>query len=291
MNTFREAIGQKDLVVSADLPLRPTSTPGEIAAAVAVLAPVVDAVQLDDNREALGNMSALAAASLVMNSGLDAIVHMTCRDRNEIALQADLLGAAALGVSTLLLARGEKLTGSNTLRGKGVYDIRATRLTDMARWINEETDLVSAPGFLIGTLIAVFDPDEDWEAERIQEKIDVGARFLQTQPCLNVELLHRYMKELVARKVLHRAAVIVEVPLLTSRELARDYKVANPSALLPEASIARIMQAKDATREGIALCAEMLNELQSVPGVAGANIKHDTAAENIVAVIEEAGLA
>ncbi|MCH7830287.1 MAG: methylenetetrahydrofolate reductase [Proteobacteria bacterium] len=290
MHTFREAIGRKDLVVSADLPLRPTSTASDIAAAVAVLAPVVDAVQLDDNREAAGNMSALAAASLVMKSGLDAIVHMTCRDRNEMALQADLLGAAALGITTLLLARGEKLSGSKTLRGKGVFDIRATRLTEMAKWINDKTDLVSAPGFLIGTLIAVFDPDEDWEASRIQEKIDVGARFLQTQPCLNVELLRRYMKELVTRKVLRRASVIVEVPLLTSRELARDYKIANPSALLPEASVARIMAASDATAEGIAVCAAVLKELGSIPGVAGANIKHDTAAENVAAVIQQAGL-
>jgi len=156
---------------------------------VAELAPAVDAVQVIDDREAAGHMSSLAAASIILRHGVDPVVHLTARDRNRVALQAELLGAAALGVTSLVISRGEKLSRKEYLRGKGVFDTNETRFIGMAGRINEETALISPPGFMVGTYVTVFDPAASWEATRIVESLDAGVNVLYTQPCLNMRLL------------------------------------------------------------------------------------------------------
>ena len=290
MNTLRDAIRQKDFVVTADLPLQPTTTAEEIEAMVAELAPAVDAVQVIDDREAAGYMSPIAAAAIVLRHGVDPVVHLTTRDRNRVALQAELLGAAALGVTSLVISRGEKLSRKEFLRGKGVFDTNEARFIGMAGRINEETALVSPPGFMVGTYVTVFDPAESWEATRIAECLDTGVNVLYTQPCLNTRLLGAYMAKLVEKKILHRASVIVEVPLLDTHEGARDYKKHNPTALIPEATTKRIMDADDATVEGFSACVEVLRELRGIPGVSGVNIRHAGDATAVAAAIATAGL-
>ena len=156
--------------------LRATTTSAEIRENVNTLAPVVDAIQVPDDFAAVGHMSPLAAASIVLQSGLDAVVQLTGRDRNRIGLVADVLGAAALGVTTLILSRGEKFTDSAIVRSKGIFEITAAQLTELASKIGAEQSLVSGPGFYIGSLITVFQPPEDWDAVRVSEKIDSGAR-------------------------------------------------------------------------------------------------------------------
>lgn len=285
MKTFRDALKQKDFVVTADLPLHPTTSRANLEASLAALAAVVDAVQLIDDREILGHMSALAAAAIALQNGVDAVLHLTGRDRNRVALQAELVGAAVLGVTSLIIQRGEKLPTKDGLRGKGVFDTRETRLTEMARRVGEESGLVTAPGFLIGAYVTAFSPSEDWQAKRITETVDAGTRLIITQPCLNAPLLMRYMAKVVERKILHRASLVVEVPLLTSRDDARDYKLKNPSALIPDATLAAIIAAEDAKAEGIRVCGEMLATLKTIPGVSGANIRHNSSAPDVLAAI------
>ena len=191
-------------------------------------------------------------------------------------------------MTSVVIQRGEKLSKKKFLRGKGVFDTKETRLTEMARRIGEESNMVSTPGFLIGTYITVFSPGDDWEAARISEAIDAGARLLITQPCLNTALLERYMGRLIERKILHRASLMVELPLLLSAPEARKYKKKNPSALIPDATIARIAEADDPRAEGIRACAEMLVAVRAIAGIAGANIRHSGAAADVIAVSEAA---
>ncbi|MBT8102890.1 MAG: methylenetetrahydrofolate reductase [Gammaproteobacteria bacterium] len=287
MKRFREAIKQQDFVITAALPLTPASTAAQISAAVETLAPFVDAIQVADDRYAVGHMSPLAAASIVMQEGLDAIPHMSCRDCNRLALQADILAAAALGITTLVLLRGEKFTDVPALRAKGVFHVSETQLIQMATLVGGESGLVSTPGFHIGSVVTAFRPEKTWEAKRIQEKIDAGTKFLQTQPCLNIGLIRAYMQSLVERRVMHRASVIVEVPLLTSRQDARQLKKNYKGATIPKPAIMRIMQAADTVAEGIKICAEMIADLKALPGVAGVNIQYAGDAQNVVSAIRQ----
>lgn len=278
---------QKDFVITAALPLQPASSASQIREDVRTLAPVVDAIQLNDDPYALGHMSPLAAASLVMQNGIDAIPHMSCRDRNRIAVQADMLGAAAMGITTLILFRGEKLADNTTLRAKGVFHLNETQLIRLAQLIGGDRQLVPDPGFNIGSCITVFKPEKHWEARRIQEKIDAGVNFLQTQPCLNAGLLRRYMRRLVERKIMHRASVLVEVPLVTSRQEAKTIKTRYKGATIPVSVAKRIVQAADPVAEGITICAEVIAELRSIPGVSGVNIRHEGAPQTTVSAIQQ----
>ena len=290
MKTFRDAIRQTELVITGDLPLRPDSSAADIRNAVEILAPTLDAVQIDDNRYLPGHMSPLAAASIVLNSGLDAIVHLSCRDRNRVALQADILGAAAIGATSMLLARGEKIADKKLTRAKGVFDTNGTQLIAMASQGAADLRMPASQESLIGCFVTVFDPPEGWEATRIVEKLDAGARFLQTQPCLNTDLLRRYLETLVQLKIMHRASLVVEVPLLTSVQEAAAVKEVHKGAPIPDAAIKRITESRDPVREGISVCAEMLNELPGIPGVSGVNIHYRGNPRNVTAVIHEAHL-
>lgn len=287
MKRFREAINQQEFVISATLPLTPASTTSQIKAVVEILSPVVDAIQVADDRYALGYMSPLAAASIVLQSGVDAVPHMSCRDSNRIGLQADILGAAALGMTTLVLVRGEKFTDVPTMRAKGVFHLGESQLIQMASLVGGDNSLVSDTGFLIGSEITAFKPDDAWEAKRIQEKINVGTNFLQTQPCLNSGLIRTYMQRMVELRVMHRASVIVEVPLVTSQKDAKEIKRNYKGATIPEPVIRRILQSADPVGEGVLICAEMIAELRGVPGVSGVNIQYYGDANNVVAAIRE----
>jgi 5,10-methylenetetrahydrofolate reductase len=157
----------------------------------------------------------------------------------------------------------------------------------MARQIGEESGLVSPPGFLIGTRVSAFAPVETWGARRIRESLDAGARYLQTQPCLNESLLRKYVNRLVELRITHRAALLVEIPLLVSSEQARSYKERNPSVLVPGAEIQKISLADDPLSTGIERCAAMLNVARKIPGVSGVNIRYDGPPEHVIAVLNK----
>lgn len=289
LKTFREALRLKDFVLTADLPLQPEATVSDVENSAAALADVVDALQVIDDRAAVGHMSSLAAAAIAGRGGVDVVMHMTTRDRNRVALQADLLGAAALGITSLVVSRGEKLPRKDFIRGKGVFDTAETRLMAMARRISEQPELVSPPGFLLGTYVSIFDPEADWEATRIAENVETGVKFLVTQPCLNEPMLRRYMARLVELRVTHRAALIVEIPLFASAQEARNYRELAPGARIPESAIAAMDKAANGIEAGIELCAEFLAAARQIPGVSGANIRYDGPAEHVLAAIRAAG--
>jgi methylenetetrahydrofolate reductase (NADPH) len=285
LKTFRDTLNKKDFVVTATLPLKPSSNASHIEDAATILAPCVDAIQVADDRYAVGHMSVLVAASIVMRRGVDAIVHISCRDRNRIGLLAELLGAAALDVTTLFLGRGEKFSKTAPMRSKGVFEVDATQLTALARHVGSDSSLVSNPGFCLGSFVTVFDPAEDWAAERVREKLNTGIRLLQTRPCLNAKLLRRYMQKIVEQKITHQASIIVDVPLLTSLAEAQALKENFKGAPIPDNALQRIESSNDPVREGVSVCAEMIAEVRTIPGVSGVNIQHWGAPANVVAAI------
>jgi methylenetetrahydrofolate reductase (NADPH) len=272
LGNFRDAIRRKDFVVAAQLPLDSGTGAADVRAAITALRDAFDAVQVSDNPSAHPHISPIAAASLVLEGGMDPIVHLSCRDRNRIALQSDLMGAAALGVTSLMLTRGEKLPASLKQRVKGVFDIGAQRLIATAQALAADERLVPPPGFFIGSNVTVLDPPEDWSADGIDGKAYAGVSFVQTQGCLDVALLRRYMTALVARKILERLSVIVQVPLIDSMEMVRELRGARRPLLVSTDVLARLEQAADIAAEGEAVCREVLEQVSAIPGVSGANL-------------------
>ncbi len=290
MQTFRDALRERDLVVTAELPLTPGSSADDIGESLEVLAPVVDAVHISDNRMGAGHASPVSVAALAIREGVDAIPHLSCRDRNRIALRGDILGAAINGVTSLLVARGEKVPATAAVRAKGVFNGSASELAEFAKHVSDESDIVTPPGLLVGSYSTVFAPAADWQATRLDEKIESGARFLLTQPCLNTDVLASYMEVVVGRRITHRAAIIVEVPLLSSLQQARAIKEIYPGAPLPDDLVKRISSAKDPAGEGVEVCASVLKAASEIPGVSGVNVLHYGSAATISAAIRASGL-
>ncbi len=288
MNTLRDAIRNKDFVVTADLALAPSTAGDDITARASALRPHIDALQVLDDRDAAGHMSSLAAAAIASRAGIDVTLHLTARDRNRVALKAEILGAAALGVTSLVLTRGEKLSRKGYLRGKGVFDTSESRFIGIAKRIGDESGHVSAPGFLIGTYVTAFAPAADWEAARINESLDAGVTMLQTQPCLNARVLRAYMERLVKLQIPRRASVIVEVPVLSSAEDAEKHKSRKRETLIPKSAVQRLADAVDPRSEGLTVCAEMLRELRGIPGVAGACLRFAQSASDVAEIVKRA---
>ena len=274
MKTFRDAVRDSDFVITAQLPLIPGTTAGDLRQMLKTLRPVIDAIQISDNPTTRPHMAPLVAASLALQAGVDPVVHMTCRDRNRIALQSDLMGAAALGVTSLIISRGEKMPAAHKQRIKAVFDIGAKRLLATARAVSANERLIAAPGFFLGSNVTIIDPPEDWSADALGSKAGAGSKFVQTQPCLDIAVLKKYMAALVARKTLERVSVIVQVPLVESQEMVQELRSARRPLLISGSLIERLRNATDFSAEAEAVCAETLQALPTIPGISGTNILH-----------------
>lgn len=289
MKPFHTTLREKPFVITAEIPLTGANK-RTLVEHTQTLALVADGIQLGDGRENQVQISPLAGAAIVLEAGADPIMHLTCRDRNRMALQSDLLGAAALGVRTLILSRGEKLDKIKQHKRKGVFELNGAELVGLAEHLSESTDIVEPPGFLLGSFATVFEPSSDWAPRRMLEKAKLGLRFVQTQPCLNLTMLRRYMAHLVHSRLPYKLDVLVEVPLITSFSDLQQVQSNQPGSPLPEDLVKPVLSARDPTQAGIELCSSILRAVADVPGVSGANVRYFGDADQAARAITEAQL-
>jgi methylenetetrahydrofolate reductase (NADPH) len=290
MKTFHAAIRTQAFTLTGQLKLEDGTTPAELLQQAELLRPFVDAVQVTDSPNGMVHMSPLAAASLLLQAGIDPIVQLSCRDRNRIALQSELLGAAAIGVSSLLLQRGDKLPRDYQPKTKQVFDIGAKRLVGAARAIQQDPRLANAANLFIGTVALAFNPRSEWKPAALLGRSDAGARFIQTQLCFDLDALRRYVRQLSAAKLTHRVHVIVSLGTLPSADTARWLRQHLRGSVMPKALIGRMEQARDPEQEGVDICAELLQQVAEIPGVDGANLVSPGDLETVPAAIKASGL-
>lgn len=272
-----------DFVLTAELALDGTADRAAILAQAATLATEVDALQVADSAPPQSSLSPIAVGAMLLQAGIDPVVHLNCRDRNRLALRADVLGAAALGVSSLLLMRGKELADDMRPKVKTVYDWGTMRLIRFASSL-ERAD------FMIGSIATVFKPDRDWQPKQLLGKADAGVKFIQTQLCFDVDLLRHYMARLVAEKFIQRASVLVALAPVPSAEVAHWLGKNLRGAVMPAKLVKRLRQAADAEQEGIDICAELLSEVATIPGVAGANLICLGNAEAVAESVRRSGI-
>lgn len=290
MNTFKDAIRNRDFVLTSECFLKPETDAAAIGMQADVLRDYVDGVLLTDNQYGGLHMSTVAAAGLIINAGLDPIVQLSCRNRNRLSLIADILGAAALGATSLLLIRGNRVPDGITPRPKAVLDVNAVDLIKIASNIQAEERLHNVPELLVGGVITPHEPKADWAAQKIVAKADAGATYMVTHVCMDLDLLRRYMKRLVAEKITRRMSFVVSTAILTSADDARYLRDYRPNMLIPDQLIDRLESAADPQAEGIAICVEQLRALAEIPGVSGANVIASTDLSMVPAAIEASGI-
>jgi methylenetetrahydrofolate reductase (NADPH) len=290
MKSFRDAVRERDFVLTAECFLKSETDAASIRHQADVLRDSVDGVVLTDNQYGQMHLSTVAAARLMLDNGVDPIVQLSCRNRNRIGLQADMLGAAALGVTSLLLVRGSRVPKAFKPRPTAVLDLDAAELIAMAASMKTDERLRSIPDLFIGSSVTPHAPDADWVPQKLNKKADAGARFLLAPICMDIELLRGFMKHLIAARLTRRVSVIVSTAILTSADDARWLRDNRLNVTIPDSLINRLKCADDPRREGLAICAEHLSQLAAVPGVSGANIIASTELAMIPEAIRAANL-
>jgi methylenetetrahydrofolate reductase (NADPH) len=264
--------------ITAELVPPASSDAQEVIKRAAPLKGLVIAVNVTDGAGARAHLSSLAAARILIENGVEPILQMTCRDRNRLALQSDLLGALAFGIRNLLVITGDDPKAGDQPDAKPVFDLDSTGLLALAHRLSNERRLasgalVSGPTALfLGAAALPFDPPTGWVPKDLAAKVDAGARFLQTQFCMDVGVVRRWTQRLDELGLLGRLKVLIGIAPLASARSARWMRARLYGTIIPDALIERLDKAADPAREGITICTELLHELATIPGVAGAHL-------------------
>ncbi|MBI3649012.1 MAG: methylenetetrahydrofolate reductase [Actinobacteria bacterium] len=284
--------------VTAELETTDGGDPAEVHEAAAPLVGAVDAVNCTDNSAAHPHISQVAAAKLLLDRGIEPIAQFTCRDRNRLALQADLLGAHALGVRNVLLMTGDDVTAGDHPEAKPIYDLDSIHLLRIARIMRDEgtyvsgRKLTSPPTFLIGAVENPFAPPVDYRPLRLAKKIEAGAEFVQTQICFNVERMREFMRQAVDSGAAEKAWILAGVYVPRSAAAARYLRDWVPGIDVPEETVRRLegVPRDRQEEEGIRLAVEICREIREMPGVAGLHLMSIKVGRAVVRVVDELGL-
>jgi 5,10-methylenetetrahydrofolate reductase len=291
--TFQQAVRVKEFVLTAQLQLQENTGRHGVIKQAQCLSDAVDAITVAANPHGVVHMEGLAAASLLIANDIDPVLHVASRDRNRIALRSQLLGAAAIGVTSLVLSRGDRLAGSIRTETGKESKVGPVKMLRAAKRLSDFQKQHDEPELFLGTLSTVIDQEEhsDWEPNALIAKLDAGAQFIQTKVCLDAERLRRYMATMVDTRLTHRCQIVVSVPVLPSADAARRINEKFKSEVIPGSIMKRLAASNSSEQTGIEIAVEFLRELQSIPGVNGANLSTLGDIEMIPAAISAAGLA
>ncbi len=283
-----------DFVVTAEITPPVSTDPAEFLTRAMPLKGLVTAINVTDGAGAKVHLSSLAAAHFLVQNGIEPIFQMTCRDRNRLALQGDILGAEALGIRNMLMLAGDDPKVGDQPEAKPVFDLDSKTLLAMADGMRRSHKLPSGTpiagklDIVLGAADVPIDPPAGWEPKSLRAKIEGGADFVQTQFCMDVEVVRRYAARLLEAGI--RVPILIGVAPIPSARSARWMREKLFGTLIPDAIVERLEKAADPKREGRRICIEIMRELVETPGVAGAHVMAPMNFAEIPAVIEDSGV-
>jgi methylenetetrahydrofolate reductase (NADPH) len=301
-STFQATLAAGTFAVTAEIGPPRGASLRPVAEKAAALRGWVDAVNITDNQSASVRLSSLAGSLAAARAGVEPIMQLTCRDRNRIALQSELLSAAALGVRNVVIMTGDHPRHGDHADAKPVFDLDSSQLLQVATAMRDEHILMSggalkpAPDWLLGAVESPparpQDPAEAGAAtRRLAAKIEAGAQFIQTQFVFDVPAFADWMRQLDDLGLTRRCHILAGVgPVRSPRALAHLARI--PGVHIPEAVAERLGGAshENFQAEGQKLCGELIAALAEVPGVAGVHVMAIGAELAIPAILQQAGL-
>lgn len=258
----------------------------------------VDAVNVTDNQAASVRMASIPVCALLVRLGLEPVAQMTCRDRNRLGIQADLLGASALGIKNLLCLSGDHGRWGDHPGVKNVYDLDSNHLLWIAHNMVERgcldngTEISPRPDFFIGAAANPFAPPHEYRPFRLAKKVAAGARFVQTQLVYNVERFRTYMAKVCDLGLDEKVYILVGVGPIKSARQASFMATKLAGMDVPQEIVDRMEKTPKAAQpaEGIRICSEIIEQVREIPGVAGLHIMAVRWAESIPEIVTRAGL-
>jgi methylenetetrahydrofolate reductase (NADPH) len=270
----------------------------------------VDAVNITDNQTAIVRMSSIGAGTILVQEGLEPIIQMTCRDRNRLAIQSDLLGAAALGMKNVLCLSGDHQSFGNHPTAKNVHDIDSMQLVRMLKDLRDDSKFQcgdeikgGGPCFFVGAAANPFGDPFEFRPYRLAKKVAAGADFIQTQLIYDIPRFEEFMKKIVDMGLHEKVAILAGVGPLKSSGMARYMRDKVPGMIVADEYVDRMLAAvkeidkeekiarRDAWRaEGIKICIEQIQQMMEVEGVAGVHVMAIEWEEAVQPIVEGAGL-
>lgn len=285
-----------EFAVTAELNPPDSANPNDVYERAAIFDGWVDGINAVDASGANCHMSSVGICALLTRMGYAPIMQIACRDKNRIAIQGDVLGAAAMGVANILCLTGDGVQAGDQPGAKPVFDLDCMSLLETIRTMRDEQKflsgrkLTSPPHVFLGAAINPFAPPYEFRALRLAKKIAAGAQFVQSQYCYDVPMLVEYMKR-VRDMGLHEACfILIGVGPLASARTARWMRTNVPGVHIPDAVIARLEGAADQKAEGKRLCIDIINEVKEIEGVSGIHVMAYRQEEFVAEIVAESGV-
>lgn len=284
--------------VTAELNPPDSADPDEVFDAALVLSQVCDAINATDASGANTHMSSVAICAILVSAGYEPVMQVSCRDRNRIAIQGDVLGGAAMGVRNLLCLTGDDTSVGDQPQAKRVFDLDSIQLLRTAAIMRDQGQLLSGrkltspPRLFLGAAANPFVPPYDWRPYRLKKKVEAGADFIQTQYCFDVSRFEAFMQVVRDLGLDEKVFILVGVGPLRSERAAEFMRTRVPGVVIPDEIVDRLRKApKSEKREtGKRICIEIIQQVQEIKGVAGVHMMAYRQEELVAEIIEEAGL-
>lgn len=282
--------------VTAELNAPDSADPQAVYERALVLASVCDAINATDASGANCHMSSVSICALLTRAGYEPVYQISCRDRNRIAIQGDVLGAAAMGVRNVLCLTGDGVQAGDQPEARPVFDLDSMTLLRTVRIMRDHGRFLSGrkldvpPRLFVGAAENPFAPPFDFRPKRLMKKWLAGAEFIQTQYCFDVARLKAFMEQVRDLGLHEKLFILVGVGPLRSAKAAEWMRTHVPGVHIPDAVVERLRGADKPAREGKRLCIEIMQEVRAIPGVAGVHVMAYRQEELVAEIVEESGL-
>jgi len=284
--------------VTAELNAPDSADPEDVYRNALVLAEVCDAINATDGSGANCHMSSIGCCALLTRAGYEPVLQVNCRDRNRIAIQGDLLGAAAMGVQNVLCLTGDDVTAGDQPQARRVFDFDSMHLLRTARTMRDKgvflsgRKLTTPPKFFLGAAANPFAPPVEFRHLRLAKKIEAGADFIQTQYCFDVPVFQTYMQRVRDLGLHEKVFILVGVGPLRSEKVAEFMRTKVPGVHIPDAVVERLAKTPKARKreEGMQICTEIIQQVRQIEGVHGVHVMAYRQEETVAEIIQRSGI-
>jgi len=284
------------LAVTAELSAPDSANPDDVYQRARLFDGYVDGINATDGSGANCHMASVAVCALLTRAGYAPIMQISCRDRNRIAIQGEILGAAAMGVTNILCLTGDGVQVGDHPQAKPVFDLDCMSLLAIARTMRDESHFFSGrkitepPRIFLGAAANPFVADLDFRADRLAKKIKAGAQFIQTQYCYDVDMFKAYMQRVRDKGLDEKVFIMVGVGPLASARAATWIRSNVPGVHIPDTVIKRLSGAENQKQEGINLCIDLVQEIIEIAGVSGIHVMAYRQEEAVAEIIDRSGV-
>ncbi len=293
---FERVLRAGSFAVTTELAPPDSADPEDVYKRARVFDGYVDAINATDGSGANCHMSSIAVCALLTRVGYAPIMQISCRDKNRIAIQGDILGGAAMGVCNMLCLTGDGVQAGDHPQAKPVFDLDCVSLLEIARDLRDQRHFQSgrkisfAPRVFFGAAENPSALPHDWRAQRLAKKVAAGAQFVQTQYCYDLVLLRAFIDKVEALGLIGKVFILAGVGPLRSAKTAEWMRKNVPGMHVPDALITRLAGAQDQAREGRNICVELIESIREIRGISGVHIMAYRQEESVAEIVDRSGV-